>query len=250
MQLPFVSELRIAQRWAAAGLLAYAVLVCGSAIARAESAGIAVASNFTAVAEQLAEEFTAGTGHTLTLSFGASGQLYAQISQGAPFDVFLSADDIRPAQAVAEGLGVEGTVFAYAIGALALYSPSLAVAQGDVVLQNGDFEKLAIADPQTAPYGRAAMEAIASLGLSETLAPKLVTGENISQALQFVESGNAELGLLAASQVAGKDNVWMVPAEFYEPIRQDAAAQGFLAFLKSPEAAAVIEAAGYAVARP
>ncbi|HTM79138.1 MAG TPA: molybdate ABC transporter substrate-binding protein, partial [Devosia sp.] len=189
--------------------------------AQAETASVAVAANFTAVAEQLAAEFKAETGNEVMLSFGATGGLYTQISQGAPFDILLAADDTRPAKAVAEGLGVEGSVFTYAIGSLALYSASLDVSDGEAALKRA-FDKLAIADPKTAPYGQAAVETLTALGLYEAVTPKLVTGENISQTLQFVESGNAELGFVAASQVIGKPHVWIVPAELHEPIKQDA----------------------------
>lgn len=225
--------------------------------AHAETVSVAVAANFTKVAEELAPVFKAETGHDVVYSFGATGQLYTQISQGAPFEVLLAADDERPSKAVTEGLGVDGTVFTYAIGALALYSTSLDLADGKAVLEAGAFDKVAIADPATAPYGRAATEAIEALGLTAAIEPKLVTGENISQTLQFVETGNAELGFVAASQVVGKSSVWLVPAELYEPIRQDAvllksgeanaAAIAFVDFLKSDTAVAVIEAAGYVV---
>lgn len=228
-----------------------------SAVARAETVNVAVAANFTKVAEELAPLFKAATGHDVTYSFGATGQLYTQVTQAAPFDVFLSADEARPAQAVTEGFGVEGSVFTYAIGALALYSTSLDLADGKAVLAAGDFDKLAIADPVTAPYGRAAQEAIAALGVTEAVTPKLVTGENITQTLQFTESGNAELGFVAASQVVGKSSVWLVPADLYEPIRQDAVllktaaanptATAYIEFLRSNTAVAVIEAAGYVV---
>ncbi|KKB85679.1 molybdate ABC transporter substrate-binding protein [Devosia limi DSM 17137] len=224
--------------------------------AHAGSASVAVAANFTAVAEELAPLFKAETGHDVTYSFGATGQLYAQISQGAPFEVFLAADDERPPKAVADGFGVDGTVFTYAIGALALYSTVLEVTDGKAALE-GPFDKIAIADPATAPYGRAAVEALAAMGLHEAITPKLVTGENISQTLQFVESGNAELGFVAASQVIGKDSVWIVPADLYEPIRQDAVllrtgaenpvALSYVEFLKGDKARAVITAAGYVV---
>jgi molybdate transport system substrate-binding protein len=237
-----------------------AILLLGVTLtppAHAETASVAVAANFTAAAEQLAEAFKAQTGDQVTLSFGASGGLYTQISQGAPFDVFLSADAARPARAVADGFGIDGSVFTYALGALALYSTSLDVADGEAVLAEGAFSKLAIADPQTAPYGQAAIETLSRLNLLDAVAPKFVTGENVSQALQFVQSGNAELGLVAASQVIGKDHVWIVPGELHEPIRQDAvllksgaankAAVGFLDFLRSDAAAAVIEEAGYSV---
>ena len=224
--------------------------------AYADSTNVAVAANFTAVAEELAPLFKAETGHDVTYSFGATGQLYTQISQGAPFEVFLAADDERPTKAVADGFGVDGTVFTYAIGALALYSTVLDVTDGKAALE-GPFDKLAIADPAAAPYGRAAVEALTALGLYEAVTPKLVTGENISQTLQFIESGNAELGFVAASQVIGKDSVWIVPADLYEPIRQDAvllktgaenpAALAYVEFLKGDTARTVIEAAGYVV---
>ena len=236
-------------------LLALAVLA--PAPAHAGTVTVAVAANFTTAAEDLAPLFKAATGHEVIYSFGATGQLYAQISQGAPFEVFLAADDERPAMAVAEGLGVDGTVFTYAVGALALYSSMLDLADGRAVLEAGSFDKLAIADPETAPYGRAAIEVIAALGLATAIMPRLVTGENITQALQFVESGNAELGFVAMSQVVGRPDVWLVPADLYAPIRQDAvlleagadnpAAKAFLDFLRGEQARAVIEAAGYAV---
>jgi molybdate transport system substrate-binding protein len=238
-------------------LAAAAMVVVWVSPTRAETVSVAVAANFTAVAEQLAPMFKAETGHEAIYSFGATGQLYTQISQGAPFEVLLAADDERPALAVTEGLAVEGTAFTYAIGGLALYSTSLDLDDGEAVLRSGAFDKLAIADPETAPYGRAALEILAALDLTEVVTPKLVTGENISQTLQFVESGNAELGFVAASQAIGKTSVWLVPAEFYEPIRQDAvllktgqgnpAASAYLQFLRSDAALAVIEAAGYRV---
>ena len=224
--------------------------------ASADTAQVAVAANFTAVAEQLAELFTAQTGHELRLSFGATGLLYAQITQGAPFDVLLAADSERPARAVAEGLGVAGSVFTYATGTLVLYSTSLPLGDGVTVLSR-EFSKLAIADPIAAPYGRAAVEVLTKLELYRKLEARLVVGENIAQTLQFVETGNAELGFVALSQVAGGDNIWVVPAELYAPIRQDAvllqsgaenvAATAFLAFLRSEDAVRVIEAAGYRV---
>jgi molybdate transport system substrate-binding protein len=228
-----------------------------AAPARAETVHVAVAANFTAVAEELGPIFTAATGHEAIFSFGATGQLYAQISQGAPFEVLLAADEVRPAQAVADGLAVPGSRFTYAIGSLALYSTSLDLGDGAAVLREGVFERLAIADPETAPYGRAAIETLIALGLLAEMTPRLVTGENISQTLQFVETGNAELGFVAASQVAGKPGVWLVPAELHAPIRQDAvlleagqgkaAAAAFIEFLRSESAAEVIEAAGYVV---
>ena len=237
------------------GALLAGLLLAGTA--QAETVSVAVADDFTAVAEELALIFRAQTGHAVTYSFGATGLLYAQISQGAPFDVFLAADTVRPEMTVVEGTGVAGTVFTYAVGALALYSTSLDLSGGASVLEEGRFEKLAIADPQTAPYGRAAVQALAALGLLDELTPRLVSGENVSQTLQFIETGNAELGFVAASQVMGKRNVWMVPAALYEPIEQDAvllrngennpAAGAFMEFLRSDAAVAVLEAGGYLV---
>ena len=225
--------------------------------AQAETVSVAVAANFTKVAEELAPLFKAETGHDVVYSFGATGQLYTQATQGAPFEVFLSADDVRPTKSIEDGIGVDGTVFTYAIGALALYSTSLDLSDGKAILEAGDFDKIAIADPETAPYGRAATEALTALGLTDAVTPKLVTGENITQALQFIDSGNAELGFVAASQVIGKSSVWLVPADLYEPIRQDGvllktgeanpAAIAFIDFLKSDAAVAVIEKAGYVV---
>jgi molybdate transport system substrate-binding protein len=220
---------------------------------------VAVAANFTKVAEDLAAAFKAKTGDYLVLSFGATGALYAQITQGAPFEVLLSADNKRPKQAVEEGLAVDGTVFTYAIGKVVLYSPSIDVTDGEAVLKAGDFEHLAIADPKVAPYGAAAVEAMTKLGVDAALTPRKVVGESISQTLLFVESGSAELGFVALSQVIGKaaGYQWVVPAELYTPIRQDAvllktgegnsAAKAFLDYLKTDEAISIIEKAGYTV---
>ncbi|UYO01402.1 MAG: molybdate ABC transporter substrate-binding protein [Devosia sp.] len=231
--------------------------MAGTAIpAFAETAHVAVAANFTAVAEELEALFEADGAHQLELSFGATGQLYTQISQAAPFAVFLAADTERPEKAIAEGLAVEGSFFVYAEGRLALFGPGRDLGDGEAAL-TADYAKLAIADPQAAPYGKAAVETLTALGLYDQLAPKLVQGENISQTLQFVESGNAELGFVAASQVLGEADQWLVPAELHTPISQgavllkagetNAAAIAFLDFLRSAAAVAVIEAAGYSV---
>ena len=219
----------------------------------------AVAANFTKPAEELGKAFTAQTGDTVTFSFGATGALYTQLSQGAPFEVFLSADTKRPAQAVKEGFGVEGSAFTYAVGKVVLYSPTVEFTDGAAVLAANAFQHLSIADPKTAPYGAAAMEVLGKLGLTEAVAPKIVTGENISQALQFVDTGNAELGFVALSQVIDKPaaQVWRVPADYYSPILQDAvltkagdadpAAKAFLEFLRSDEGKVIIEIYGYEV---
>jgi molybdate transport system substrate-binding protein len=228
-------------------------------VGAAETA-VAVAANFTAPAEEIGAAFTAKTGDSIVFSFGATGALYAQITQGAPFTVFLAADNKRPTTAVSEGFGVEGTEFTYAVGKSALYSPSLDVTDGKVVLEANGFSHLALAEPTAAPYGAAAMEVLGHLGLADAVAPKIVTGENISQTLQFIDSGNAELGFVARSQVVGKpaNQVWLVPAELYTPILQDAVllktgaddavATAFVDFLKGEEARAIIEKYGYGFA--
>jgi molybdate transport system substrate-binding protein len=236
----------------AAGLLA--------STAQAETVNVAVAANFTDAANEIATAFAAATDHEAVLSFGASGQFYTQITQGAPFEVFLSADDIRPAQAVTEGYGVEGSVFTYAIGQLVLYSIEPGRVTGPETLSAGDFQQIAIANPETAPYGRAAVETMQALGAYDALQARIVQGQNIGQAYQFVETGNAEIGFVALGQVS-QSNVgsrWVVPQESYTPLRQDAvllktgeanqAAAAFLEFLQGDEASAIIEKYGYALA--
>lgn len=218
---------------------------------------MAVAASFLATAEELALAFEAITGDHIVLSAGATGALYAQITQGAPFDVFLAADNERPRKAIDEGHGVPGTAFTYAVGALVLYGPSLDLTSGTRLLRSGAFGHLAIADPQTAPYGAAAVSALRVLGIYDALVPKLVIGESIAQTLLFVESGNAELGFVAPSQVIGKaeDRWWRVPPGLYRPIEQDAVllrtgegnpvAAAFLAFLRGGEAQAIIRRHGF-----
>ena len=229
-----------------------------AASSHAAQVQVAVAANFTGVLDQLAAAFKAKTGDDLVISSGATGALYTQITQAAPFEVFLAADSKRPKQAVDEGLGVEGSVFTYAIGKVLLYSTTLDVTDGPTVLAAADFQHIAIADPKTAPYGAAALAVMDALGVTAALMPKFVTGENITQTLQFVDSGNAELGFVALSQVIGKGgSQWLPPADLYPAIVQDAvllkageanpAALAFLDFLKSDEAARIIEAAGYVV---
>ena len=240
----------------AAGIaLVWAGLFAGSAAAG--QANVAVAANFTEAAKEIAAAFKAETGHDALLSFGSTGQLYTQITQEAPFEVFLAADEARPAKALDEGYGVEGTDFTYAVGRIVLWSTDGDLVKGEETLADGAFEKIAIANPETAPYGAAAVAAMKGLGVYDALAAKIVQGNNIAQAFQFVQTGNAELGFVAASQIAGSEagSGWDVPADLYAPIRQDAvllkkgeaneAAQAFLDFLKGPDAAAVIEKYGY-----
>ncbi|MGI4797303.1 MAG: molybdate ABC transporter substrate-binding protein [Janthinobacterium lividum] len=220
---------------------------------------VAVAANFTDAAKEIAAAYKAKTGNDAVLSFGASGQFYTQISQGAPFEVFLSADDERPKKTVDDGFGVRGSTFTYAIGKLVLWSKQPGLVQGDATLTKAGFDKLSICNPAAAPYGAAAVETMKALKLYDALQPKLVVGANISQAFQFVQTGNAELGFVALSQVIDDKagSKWMVPQTLYSPIRQDAVllkkgqgnetATGFLAFLKEPEAISIIRKYGYEV---
>jgi molybdate transport system substrate-binding protein len=236
---------------------AFAFTLRGSA--SAAETNVAVAANFTAAAKDIAAAFKQKTGHDAVLSFGSSGQFFTQIKQDAPFQVFLSADDERPKKLAEEGLGVKDSVFTYAVGKLVLWSRNADLVKGESTLKDGKFAKIAIANPKAAPYGAAAVETLKALKVYDTLEPKIVQGNNISQTFQFVDSGNAELGFVALSQLAGKTDGsrWLVSQNLYTPIRQDAvllkkgesneAAKAFLAFLKGPEARAVIEKYGYAM---
>lgn len=220
---------------------------------------VAVAANFTEPAKEIAALFKQKSGHEAVLSFGASGPFYAQIQQGAPFQVFLSADEKRPKDAVEAGLAVAGSRFTYAIGKLVLWSKSLDLAKGDEVLKANAFAKLAIANPVAAPYGAAAIEAMKALGVHAAIEPKIVQGNTIAQAFQFVDTGNAEIGFVALSQLANvaSGSRWMVPQSLYTPILQDAvllkkgaddeASKAFIAYLRGPEARAIIEKYGYAL---
>ena len=231
--------------------------------AMAAEVNVAVAANFTAPMKQIVAEFEKETGHKAVLSFGASGKFYAQIKNGAPFQLLLSADDEKPIQLVKDGLGVADSRFTYAIGTLVLWSPKAGFvdAKGDV-LSKGLYNKLAIANPKLAPYGVAAMEVLTKQGLLSAITPKFVQGENISQTFQFVSTGNAELGFIALSQVMkdGKitsGSAWIVPGKRHTPIRQDAvllsngkdnaAARALLGYLKSEKAKKIIRTYGYEI---
>lgn len=240
-------------------LLALTLVFASGAIA--DDVKVAVAANFTAPIQALAPEFEKATGHKLVASFGATGQFYAQINNGAPFDVFLSADDTTPAKLEGEGASVPGSRFTYAIGSLVLWSADASYLDGtDAALKAGQFKHLSIANPKAAPYGLAATQVLDKLGLGEAVKAKLVEGQNITQAHQFVSTGNAELGFVALSQVykdgkLSSGSAWIVPGELHEPIRQDAvilnkgadnpAAAALVEFLKGPQAARIIEAYGY-----
>lgn len=230
-----------------------------AATAQAAEVQVAVAANFTAPMQKIAPLFEADSGHKVRLAFGSTGRFYAQIRNGAPFDVLLAADEETPARLEREGQG--GRRFTYAIGKLVLWSrqPALVDEQGDV-LRSGKFAKLALADPKLAPYGAAAVETMTQLGLIDALRPKFVQGESIAQAWQFVATENAQLGFVALSQVwaEGKlkeGSAWLVPSTLYRPIRQDAlllnkgrdnaAATALLQYLRGDKARAIIQAYGY-----
>ncbi len=220
---------------------------------------VAVAANFTEPAREIATAFEKATGNRLVLSFGSTGQFFAQIRQAAPFEVFLAADKATPTKAVAEGLAVPGTQFTYAVGKLVLYSATAGLATGESALKSPKFDKIAIANPATAPYGAAAVEVMKALGVHDALAGKIVQGQNIGQAYQFVASRNAEIGFVALSQIARVEggSRWVVPGKLHKPILQDAvllkvgegnpAARALLDYLKGRDAQAVIEKFGYGI---
>jgi len=227
----------------------------------AAEVNVAVAANFTAPMQKIAAEFEEETGHKAQLVFGATGKFYAQIKNGAPFEVLLAADDETPAKLENEGFAVNGSRFTYAIGQLVLWSakPGYVDDKGEV-LKQGTFEHLAIANPKLAPYGAAAIETLTQLGLLSSVESKFVQGENIAQTLQFVSTGNAELGFVAVSQVYEDGNLksgsaWIVPTKLHSPIRQDAivltngkdnpAAVALIKFLKTDQARAIIHSYGY-----
>ena len=222
---------------------------------------MAVAANFTAPMNRIAEEFEKSTGHQAVISVGATGKFYAQITNGAPFDVLLSADDETPIKLEEEGFASPGTRFTYATGRLVLWSAnSTLVDDKAVVLMRHDFRRLAIAEPKLAPYGMAAMQVLTKMGLLNSVQPKLVTGVSIGQTFSMVSTGNAELGFVAMSQVfengqLKSGSAWVVPANLHSPLRQDAvllargkanpAALQLLIFLKSKQARAIMNSFGY-----
>lgn len=237
---------------------AFAALVAlSTGVAHAADISVAVAANFTDAAVEIAKGFQAKAGHRAVFSFGSTGQLYTQITQGAPFQVFLSADSATAKRAIDERNAVAGTQFTYAVGKIALYSKNANLVKDERTLRDGAFQKIAIANPAAAPYGAAAVEVMRNLGVYDRLATKIVRGDNITQTYQFVDTANAEVGFVALSQLAAVTggSRWGPPETMYTPIRQDAvltiagansaAAKEFLDFLKSPEAVAVIEKFGY-----
>lgn len=242
-------------------LFALTLILAHPRAVRADEVLVAVAANFSQPMEVLAADFTQKTGHRAVLSPGSTGKLYAQISHGAPYEVFLAADEAVPARLVTDGLANANQVFVYAVGRLALWSPDpqQVDAQGDV-LSRGNFRHLAIANPLTAPYGAAAIRTLEHLGFTDSLKGRLVEGESITQAFQFVSTGNAELGFVALSQIQQDEqpiagSYWLVPDTLHSPIRQAAvllkrgeeneAARSLVNYLQSNEAKATIRRFGY-----
>lgn len=241
--------------------LVIAVAALSASSVFADEVQVAVAANFTAPIQAIAKDFEKDTGHKLVASFGATGQFYTQIKNGAPFDVFLAADDTTPAKLESENEIVKGSRFTYAIGKLALWSAKEGyVDDKGEVLKKNQYQHLSIANPKAAPYGLAATQVLDKLNLTEATKAKIVEGQSIAQAYQFVHTGNAELGFVALSQVYkdGKltsGSAWIVPANLHEPIKQDAvilnkgkdsaAAKALIEYLKGPKAAAVIKSYGY-----
>jgi len=243
----------------ARSLIAAIALLCSSA--HAADMVVAVAANFVPPMQKLIAAFEVDTIHRVKMSVGSTGAFNAQIRSGAPFDMLVAADDETPAALEAEGFAVRGSRFTYATGRLVLWSarPDFVDGKG-AVLARGNFERIAIANPALAPYGHAALETLDHLGLRSTLQPKIVQGENIGQTFQFVQTGNAQLGFVALSQVMAdgriaRGSAWVVPADMHEPLKQDAvilkhahgnaAAADFAKYLKGEKARGIIRAYGY-----
>jgi len=235
-------------------------LCLASTAALADEVSVAVAANFTAPFNRIAAEFEKDTGHKLLSSFGSTGKFYAQIKNGAPFELLLAADDETPAKLGKENAAVPATQFSYAIGKLVLWSPRPGVVDdAGEVLKRGAFEHIALTNPRLAPYGAAAVETMKTMGVFDSLSPKFVTAETVIQAYQFISSGNSPLGFVALSQVQKDGQIegsaWVVPAQLYTPIRQDAVllipgkdkpgATALLKYLQGAKAQALIKSYGY-----
>ena len=242
-------------------ILWIATLVSLSLPCQSAEVNAAVAANFAAPMQRIAMAFEQETGHKAILSFGSTGNLYAQIRNGAPFQILLSADSQTPAKLESEGLGLTGSRFTYAVGTLVLWSkqPGFVDEKGDV-LRVAKFERIAIANPKLAPYGVAALQTLTQLGVLSSVQPKLVQGENIAQAFQFVATENAQLGLVALSQVMvdgkiAQGSAWIVPSKLHAPIAQDAillvkgrdnpAAVALMRYLQSDRVKVIIRSYGY-----
>lgn len=246
-----------------AGLLGGVVTLLSSGIVYAETATIAVAANFTKTIEKVGEQFEKDTGHKVKFSFGPTGKLYAQIKNGAPFDAFFGADERRPLKTIDDGVGLKPSYFVYAQGQIALYSSKYPVKEQSLaVLKKAEFSHLAIANPRTAPYGERAQAYLKSKGLYDAVKSKIVNGESIAHAFQYVVTGNAPIGFIALSQIVDpqspiyqKGEYWVVPQADYKPIKQGAvilkrgennsAVTAFFDYLKSPKALEIIQSYGY-----
>lgn len=246
------------QRLLAWGLCLFSSMAVTPAFA--DQVLVAVAANFTPPFREIAQEFEQATGHQVRVVSGASGAFYAQIKNGAPFDVFFSADRERPKLLEDEGLGVKDARFTYAVGRLVLWSPNPDLIKGDEALRLKHYKRLAMANPKTSPYGVAAMHAMQKLGLWDSAKPYLVMGESLGQTMGFIESGNAQLGFVALSQVldpklTGTGSRWDVPVDAHEPITQDVillvkgkdnpAAKSLMEFTAGAHAKKIIERYGY-----
>lgn len=243
-----------------AGLASITAVAAMSSSVCAAEVKVAVAANFTDAVKEIGALFEKASGHKAVFSFGPTGGLYNQITQAAPFEVFLAADQATPAKVAKEGHAVDGSAFTYATGKLVLFSKTDGLTLGEATLKDGKFTKIAIANPKTAPYGTAAVEVMQKLGVYDALKGKIVEGNNIAQTYQFVDTANAEVGFVAFAQVSLKPggSRWIVPANMHKTIAQDAvllktgasndAAKAFLVFLKGPEARKVIEKYGYGFA--
>ncbi|MEH6403706.1 MAG: molybdate ABC transporter substrate-binding protein [Sneathiella sp.] len=238
------------------------LLILTYATANAGQVYVAVAANFTPAAKEIATAFDKKTGHRAILSFGSTGKLYTQIINGAPFEIFLSADQKHPKLTIEQGFAIKNTRFTYAAGHLVLYSADEQLIDKSVdILRAATFRKIAIANPKTAPYGRAAQEVMVNLNVLDAVQSQIVRGDNIAQTYQFVATGNAELGFVALSQVIGHKagSRWIVPTGLYAPLKQDVVllktsknntvASAFFTFLKSPDAAAIIKKYGYTLGK-
>lgn len=241
--------------------LAFVLLLLGARVVHAADVRVAVAANFTAPMQMIAQAFEQETGHKVHLAFGSTGGFYAQIKNGAPFQVFMAADEATPTLLVQEGWGVANSRAPYAMGKLVLWSAQAGLVddKGDV-LKSARYQRLALANPKLAPYGAAALETLRALGLVSQTQSKWVQGENVAQTYQFVASQNAQLGFVSLSQVLkdgkiAQGSAWVVPAHLYSPIRQDmllltsaqndAAARALLQFMRSDKAQTIIRSFGY-----
>lgn len=241
----------------------FVIMTIASATAHGAEVQVAVAANFTGPMEMIVPLFQQATGHKAVVSYGTVGKFYAQIKNGAPFEVLVSADEATPHRLEEDGLAIAASRMTYAVGKLVLWStkPDLVDEQG-AVLKQGNFKYLAVANPKLAVYGAAAVEVMKKMGVQAALEPKLVLGENITQTYQFVATGNADLGFVALSQIY-KDgqyaagSYWMVPAELYPQLKQDAillkrgennsAARALLDYLQSDSAKEIIRSFGYSL---